>query len=521
MENISERRLPPIFKFSLLSCLLPFYGYLHEWRLLLEEINKKARKIWTDHKEAFIFWGKETKKELIINKHQNIGRNWLELFSLLISMRSSFESKIVKRYYANNVTRVEFLLKLLLENEAVIFEKNIFYYKYLSIYIWKVTEIPSILPAISCQVHTPSNQEIKQSKVSDLAKNILDKIFRNNYSVIIKRDKNKFVLWTVLSNIYSINPNDKISSKNIASDDTYNSCKITNWVWKPTKLRIDLAHYMNNKLVKRIKWLSFIESISEVHMLSTYSKSNINNLYQIASEFRKIKFIFSFCFKKETVIEYTFKNYEKLITVIFGGKVCNFEPSTDIKFLNLSYSDIITSENKDLIALKLSFINAERLILKLDIDASSNNNDLVNTLWDLTISEDSIYMIADVRKLDVELDFEFFKRNENLIKHFKSATVRICSDIEFEEAINIMSLNPNLSYNIKVKTPGKYLQSTNIILKLAKLKNWSIVSETLKIRMLRPLNDDKNDHLNKKYSIENIKSGKVNTMAYKHLLEYL
>ena len=64
MESISTKKLPPIFKLSLLSKILPYFWYLHDWKWILESINSKTNKIWDQNKEELKYLGRDLKLSL-------------------------------------------------------------------------------------------------------------------------------------------------------------------------------------------------------------------------------------------------------------------------------------------------------------------------------------------------------------------------------------------------------------------------------------------------------------------------
>ena len=66
MESISTKKLPPIFKLSLLSKILPYFGYLHDWKWILESINKKTNNIWEENKEVLKYWGRDLKLSIYL-----------------------------------------------------------------------------------------------------------------------------------------------------------------------------------------------------------------------------------------------------------------------------------------------------------------------------------------------------------------------------------------------------------------------------------------------------------------------
>ena len=60
-------KLPKIFKFSVLWNILPYFGFLHEWKWILQSLNKKTQMMWNLNKDAFIYWGGRQKFKLTLN----------------------------------------------------------------------------------------------------------------------------------------------------------------------------------------------------------------------------------------------------------------------------------------------------------------------------------------------------------------------------------------------------------------------------------------------------------------------
>ena len=91
MERIRAKKLPPIFKMSVLCNILPYYGHLHIWRKLLEMINSKTKDIWDQNREQLMYIGRDFKRDIeldnlkiCINKLRP-NRSWLDLFTLSLS----------------------------------------------------------------------------------------------------------------------------------------------------------------------------------------------------------------------------------------------------------------------------------------------------------------------------------------------------------------------------------------------------------------------------------------------------
>ena len=55
-----------MIKFSNIWRILPFYGFLHEWKILMVRMNKLTKNIWEENEEAFINWGKNYRATSLI-----------------------------------------------------------------------------------------------------------------------------------------------------------------------------------------------------------------------------------------------------------------------------------------------------------------------------------------------------------------------------------------------------------------------------------------------------------------------
>ena len=80
MEQLESKSLPKILKFSNISCILVYYGQLHEWKTLMELLNTATSKTWRDNLEAFIKWGENHKSQLFINPESQRFENFLSNF---------------------------------------------------------------------------------------------------------------------------------------------------------------------------------------------------------------------------------------------------------------------------------------------------------------------------------------------------------------------------------------------------------------------------------------------------------
>ena len=130
MEQTNSEFLPPIFKLSALCNILPYFGYLHEWKNLLESINTGTNQVWNENRAALMHWGKDykqetwliyDKQEFIINK--GIPQN-LELFTLATNWFDWVDHKKAENNWIN-IRIIGILLNRLNINNAIVIDQHI------------------------------------------------------------------------------------------------------------------------------------------------------------------------------------------------------------------------------------------------------------------------------------------------------------------------------------------------------------------------------------------------------------
>ena len=175
MEIISTKRLPPIFKMSVLWNILPYYGHLHRWRRLLEKINTKTKEIWDQNREQLMYIGRDFKREIEIGKlkiytsNLRPNRSWLDLFSL----------SLLNDFRINNFD-ITTLIDNLSENEVVIVDSHVDIFKEYQIHFWRKDKISDILPAIKCPSLKSETKIFKTSQMKEMKKKLfLIRIIQN------------------------------------------------------------------------------------------------------------------------------------------------------------------------------------------------------------------------------------------------------------------------------------------------------------------------------------------------------
>ena len=199
MERIREKKLPPIFKMSVLWNILPYYGHIHRWRRLLEKINTKTKDIWDQNREQLMYIGRDFKREIELIKSKDIkenlrpNRSWLDLF--LLSLSDDFH---------DNKFDFTILVDNLREDEVIMLDSHDDIFKDYQVHFWIKDRIPDILPAIKC----PSfKSETEIFHTSDKSK-IWKFIYYQNHtkSIVIEKVDEKISINLIYGNTVKITP---------------------------------------------------------------------------------------------------------------------------------------------------------------------------------------------------------------------------------------------------------------------------------------------------------------------------
>ena len=301
MESISTKKLPPIFKLSLLSNIFPYFGYLHDWKRILESINKKTKNIWNQNKEVLKYWGRDLKLILQIDDNMiKFSENILlktELFKFHTSRFSKFhldteitQDKIKELEIDNLILQ---LCSLLNEDNAIVFQK--WGDRIDEIFLQTRTQIADMIPSSLC---TSSILEIKMfddSQAQDLWKYIADSI-KLKRVIVKKNESNTYEVDSIISHHFLNRKDYNILGKEVKERlVTYNSCPISKCICKPKTLlcnSYDLKK-TSEELIDEIWRLSLLENANKLKVdgaVETFSE--ISFLSRIKQQFPKLEIFF-------------------------------------------------------------------------------------------------------------------------------------------------------------------------------------------------------------------------------------
>ena len=234
MERISAKKLPPIFKMSVLWNILPYYGHIHRWRRLLEKINTKTKEIWDQNREQLMYIGRDFKREIELDKlkeftgHLRSNRSWIDIFSLSLS-------------YNFNINNFDFtiLIDNLSKDEVIIVDSHDDIFKGYRIHYWSNDSISDILPAIKCPSFKSETFKTSQKK------EIREIIYKQKHikSMVIEKTDGELSINLVYGNTIKITSShlDFYSCKLISLEKIqkrYKLWEIGDCVCKPKKIRV-------------------------------------------------------------------------------------------------------------------------------------------------------------------------------------------------------------------------------------------------------------------------------------------
>ena len=392
MERISTKKLPPIFKMSVLCNILPYYGHLHRWRRLLEKINTETKEIWDQNREQLVYIGKEFKRDieldsLKLNRSKlRPNRSWLDLFSLSIS----YDFK----YYLVDFTN---LINNLATDEVIIIidsHDNIF--KKYQINFWIKDNISDILPAIKC----PSfKSETKIFKISEM-KEFWKFIENQNHikSIMIENVGEELSINLVYGDIIKIAPNTFCSYQQTKFfnklKERYELWEIDDCSCKPKKIRVWADNFENLK--HTIEELERISNTDDTKFGMHIDNKEYNKPFY---DYDTMVFNNSARWKSEKTSKFIFTGDS--LTVVSEGNSYDFKlDETTKKSTNSEIrGKIINYNSKNYFALNVDRIYDLNFILKDEEVKNPENKEFIDDLKECSKYTEDCLIIFDQKDI--------------------------------------------------------------------------------------------------------------------------
>ena len=301
MERTSTKKLPPIFKMSVLWNILPYYGHIHRWRRLLEKINTETKEIWDQNREQLKYVGKKFKKEIELDnlneyaRHLRPNRSWLDLFSL----------SLLNDFRINNFD-ITTLIDNLSENEVIIVDSHDDIFKEYQIHFWRKDKISDILPAIKCPSFKSETKTFKNSEKRKIIK-FID--FQNHTkSIVIENADEKLSINLIYGDTIKCGPwtiwcdEDQYNDFFDKLKERYKLWEIDDCACKPKKIRVWEDDFESLKFaIYQLKWISNINDVKlgmdnclqgHIGTFPNYDKMVFNDSARWKSD-ESSKFVFS------------------------------------------------------------------------------------------------------------------------------------------------------------------------------------------------------------------------------------
>ena len=437
MERIRTKKLPPIFKMSVLWNILPYYGHIHRWRRLLEKINTKTKEIWDQNREQLMYIGRDFKREIELDNLKKWesklrpNRNWLDLFSLSLS---NYYFKIYNFDFTtltNNLT----------EDEVIIIDSHDNLFKRYQINFWSKDRISDILPAINWPTFKFETEIFKTSEMTKIRELINNKI--RTKSIVIENAGDKLSINFVYGDTIKITPMtfyhpflrinffDKLKER-------YKLWQIDDCACKPKKIRVwvyDLKDLKN--AIDQLKWIS-----------------NINDaklgVYIFPIDYK--------CFTKYDIIffndssRWMSDNYANLIftgdtlAVVDKGNYYNFRLDQRTKESEDSFiigNIIENNKNKNCFAFDESGIYNLRLILTDKEEIDSERKDFIKDLKIISTLHWRDNIVFNKKDITLKINIDKVKLKKPELEFYSKVDAKINDKIKSKKLIKMVKHIPS------------------------------------------------------------------------------
>ena len=457
MEKIITKKLPPIFKMSVLWNILPYYGHLHRWRRLLEMINTKTKDIWDQNWEQLVYIGIGFKREIeldCLNEYSDYlrpNRSWFGLFSLSLSYDFRY-NKFDFTILTDNVC----------EDEVIVIDSHDDIFKSYQIQYWCKDSISDILPAIKC----PSfKSETKTFKTSEKRKIIKFIDYQNNTkSIVIENVDEKLSINLIYGDTIKIGP------LTIWSDSQYNDFldklqeryklwEIEDCACKPKKIRVWENNFEDFKYA--IDQLNWISDINDVKLGVDISS---DGFAETLSNYDTMFFDYSVRWINDDSSNFIFTG-DSLIVVCYG-EYFNFWLDQRTKDSEYSYikGNIIKNNSINYFALNINKICNLKLNQTDEEVKSSENIDFIEDLKEISAQRGGWFIVFDKKDITLKINIDKVKMKMPEQECYSKVDVKINYRIESEDIICMLEHIPK---NLAIRLEADHIEQ---IIELMKCK---------------------------------------------------
>ena len=499
MESISTKKLPPIFKLSLLSKILPYFGYLHDWKWILESINKKTNDIWDQNKEVLKYWGRDLKFSLhlefdLFKFSENILLK-VELFKFQTDRFFRFNWGTEKTQEKIKELKIDSLILQLCnqlnEDNAIVFQKWDFINN--EIFLQTRTEITEMIPSSKCSSSILEIKKFEDSQAQDLWKYITDSI-KLKRVIVKKNENNTFEVYLITSHNYLHWKDYNILDEEVKERlVTYYSCPVSNCICKPKTLlfHCNCLNESSEELIDKIWGLSLLEN---AHWLKVYGDvktlSEISYLSRIKQQFPKLEILFDY-YSRRYDIEWEGDDEiyinSRLITLVTKGEEKIFHISGDNQWFVFKILDLKFIEKENITIINWGGILLQNVVLQTNSKSEIKDQTLIDKLKKKTRLENDEYIIVDTSTLELQIYPFEIKKYTTIAKYFKIINIEIDNtESEYKDEIEeINRLSKQWSIWIKINNIQSFVNSDALNLIDQDFKSIIVESEEFKIKLIK------------------------------------
>ena len=552
MEKIEFGSLPPIFKISVLLNILPYYGFLHEWKEVLESMNKKTKLIWSENKEAIKHMGRDYRfkilKELrVYGRDEVTVPNCAELFIFVVDYfypDQFFEIPNNDSWYKiQNYNRTTKLLDQLSEENGIVLNKRNLVCQY-TISFWSKRELEELTPSTQCSSYKSEVKEFQSIEKKKLLEHIFEKA--KSKRVVVRKLEGDMIevnsvaqdpIWNT-QNYNILNPSEE------ERINDYFSCPIHDWICRPTSLwwildcsqdlskdifnthddDDNITEEVANAMTKIIMNQSLLENIKLLNIFrGFFNISAINNLIEISKKFplMKIKFWLEYNWDKPAPLPILI--YPSQLVWVFKGNECYLEIQFEDALNNgCEFIDFDQVEKEDFVVMKISKWRFKEVTLMNCQIEDNRKKKAIEKLKKITKFNDELFIIFDKKSLMLYCSNWNPREFIPIFDHCKTINIKLSPfDISFDERIKIINELPKHHNYVLRYSITNFLDSNPLNAIETSFKSFEFILPRFIIRFKKTNRIPNSVDSNRLFTVFDRKTLKVTTADSKKLTEML
>ena len=505
MENFDRKLLPSIFKFSVLWNILPYYGFLHEWRIL-QQLNTKAKAIWDDNIDAFVWSGKNYKVNLQFSSAseiQHFSISQLNYFETLM-FASPFDNK-TEELIVWLVNKLGYRDVLVIEQERIVLCNRVIF--------WQEQELENIVASLRCP-HAKTIQ-IEADESNHISDAELIRRYLDSKDLIIRKPNRQISIHSVKSRYLKLERDNHSFVTNTFK--CYNECDVDECTCKPKSVSIS-SRYLTKHGHTLLRDFTWFKNLSELSLHLCDDWSTLIKLSSILNKLVKPKIKIKVMLK-EISNDLKFRCTKNKVILVFNGTVCTFEsihpPSIQGRVVHIP-----AAENANNTVVNLW--GRQNFIFNYSRDFRNNNieGDWLNILKDSTNLTDDIYLIVEKDTQEWDVNIESIANN---IEQFRCCrSVNINSMLWCSSAAKILNsirmgwllelLPKHLKYKLRTLSEFATILTKENLLLLKDFKNFKIINLNIWVKMIYDGREE-NDIMQSKFKVEDFITNMVRVMS--------